>query len=48
MSWRKGYHLSINAIITLVFMVVLIALVMSISTGILDQGKAQIISIGGL
>ena len=48
MSWRKGYHLSINAMITLVIMVVLIAIVLNISTGILSQGKSQIITIGGL
>lgn len=48
MKSRKGFHLSVNVVITLVIGAVLVALLIGISTGIFNEGQTQILDLAGI
>jgi len=48
MRVRKGYQLSINIVVMLVVGAVFAALLIGISQGVMQGGKNQIITLGGL
>lgn len=47
MGREKGFSLSLNAVITIVIGVVLVAAIVAIATGFFEEGKNQVMTLAG-